>query len=57
MNMKLQIALVSCTQSDGTPFPHNSVQEEDLEELCMGLGKAHTEGVLWIMEIEVVITF
>ena len=51
------ICILVATQSDGTPFPHYSFQEEDLMELCMGLGQAHMDCVLWLWEPKAVITF
>ena len=49
--------ILVATQSNGTPFPHDSFQDEDLVELCVGLGQAHSDGMLWLLETEVVITF
>ena len=40
------ICTLVATHGKGTPFPHDSFQEEDLVEFCMGLGQAHLEGVL-----------
>ena len=40
-----------------TLFPHDSFQEQDLVELCVGIGQAHPEGVLWLSETAAVITF
>ena len=51
------ICILVATQGDGTPFPHDSFQEEGVVELCMGLGQAHPEGVLWVSETEVVLAF
>ena len=35
------ICILVATQGNGIPFPHDSFQEEDLVELCVGLGR-HT---------------
>ena len=45
------ICILVATHGDGTLFSHDSFQEEDLVELCMGLGQAHLEGVLWILTL------
>ena len=51
------ICILVATHSNGTPFTHNSFQEEDLVELCVGLGQAHPESVAWILETEAVLVF
>ena len=51
------ICILVATHGNGTPFSPDSFQEEDLVELCMGLGQAHPDGVLWILETEVLLTF
>ena len=33
-------------RDDGTPFDVNSIQEEDIIELCVEVGQTHPEGVL-----------
>ena len=35
------ICILVAIQDDGTPFSHDSFQEEDLVELCIGLAQAH----------------
>ena len=45
------------TQGDGTPFSPDSFQEEDVVELCVGLGQAHPEGVLWLSDTKMVLMF
>ena len=45
------------TRGDGTPFDTSSIQEEDVIEICIWLGHAHPEGVLWYSAIESVILF
>ena len=35
------ICILVATHGDGTPFYPESLQEEDLGELCMGLGQTH----------------
>ena len=51
------ICILVATQGHGTLFPPNSLQMEDLVKLCVGLGQAHAEGVLWPSETKVVLTF
>ena len=51
------ICILVATQGDGTPFPHDSFQEEDFVELCMSLGQVHLEGVLWVSQTKAVLTF
>ena len=51
------ICILVATQGDSTPFPHDSFQEEDLVELCIGLSQTHPEGVLQLLETEAVLTF
>ena len=49
--------ILVATQNHGTPFPHDSFQEEDLVELHVGLGQEHPEGVLQLSDTKVVIAF
>ena len=55
--------IVNCTcilvasQSNGTLCPHDSFQEEDLVELCVGLGQVQLGGVLQLSETEALIAF
>ena len=51
------ICILVATCVDGTLFSPDSFQEEDLIELCMGLGQAHLEGVLQILQTEAVLAF
>ena len=51
------ICILVATQGDGTSFPHNSFQEEDLGGLCKCLGQACPESVLQLSETEVVLKF
>ena len=48
---------LAATQGDGSPFHHDSFEEEDLVELCISLDQAHLEGVLWLSDPEVVLVF
>ena len=52
-----RICILLATHGDGTPFFHASFQEEDLVEICMGLGQAHLDDVLQISETKVLLTF
>ena len=45
------------THGNGTLFSHDSFQEEDLVELCIGLGQAHPDGVLQISETKALLAF
>ena len=49
--------ILVATHGNGTPFSHDSFQEDDLIELCMGLGQANLEGELWFLETKVVLLF
>ena len=51
------ICILVATQDNGTLFPHDSFQEVGLVELCISLGQAHLEGVLWLLETEGALTF
>ena len=51
------ICILVATHGDGTSFSHDSFQEEDLVELCMGLGQAYPEGVLLISETKILLKF
>ena len=51
------ICILVATHGNGTPFSQDSFQEEDLVELCMGLGQTHQEGVLWLSETKEVLMF
>ena len=44
-------------QGNGTLFCPDSFQEEDVVELCIGLGQVHLEGVLWLSDTEMVLAF
>ena len=51
------ICILVATQGNGTPFPHDSFQEEDVVELCMGFGQENLEGVLWLSKTKAVLAF
>ena len=51
------ICILVATHGDGTPFSHDFFQEEDLVDLCVGLGQAHMEGMLQISETEAHLVF
>ena len=38
------IYILVATHGDGTPFSHDCFQEEDLVDLCMGLGQEYLSG-------------
>ena len=50
------ICILAATQGDSTPFHPDSFQEEEVE-LCIGLGQAHPECVVWLSDTETVIAF
>ena len=41
------MCVLTIARGDGTLFDSNSVQEEDVVELCVSGGQAHPKGVLW----------
>ena len=51
------ICILAATLGDGIPFYPDSLQEEDVVKLCMGLGQAHLEVVLWLSDTETVLAF
>ena len=51
------ICILVATHGDGIPFLPNSFQEEDLVELCMHMGQAHPDGVVWILETKALLAF
>ena len=63
LTLSNQLEIVNCicilvaTQGDGTPFSPDSFQEEDMVELCIGLGQAHPEVVLWLLNTKMVLMF
>ena len=42
---------------DGTPFDADSLQEEDVVELCVSVGQADPKGVLWLLMMKSVVAF
>ena len=44
-------------QGDATPLVPISFGEEDVIELCIGLGQEHLEGVLWLLDTKMVLAF
>ena len=51
------ICILVATHGNGTLFPHDSFQEQELVELCVGLGQVHLVGVLQILEMEALLPF
>ena len=51
------ICILAATQGDGTSLCPDSFQEENIVKLCIGLGQAHPEGVLWLLDTEIILTF
>ena len=51
------ICVLTIARGDGSPFDASPLQEEDIVELCIGIGQAHPDGVLWLSVMESVIVF
>ena len=51
------MCVLTITSSDGTLFDANSLQEEDVVELCVGMEQAHPKGVLQLLAMELVVAF
>ena len=51
------VCVQTIARGDGTLFDESSLQEEDIVELCVKVGQAHPECVLWVSAIELVIVF
>ena len=51
------ICVLTITRDDGTPFDTDSLWKEDILELCINLGQAHPKGMLWLLAMELVVTF
>ena len=51
------ICVLIIARGDGTLFDANSLQEEDIVELCVGMGQAHPDDMLWLMGMESVMAF
>ena len=51
------MCILAATQGKGTLFHSNSFQEEDIVELCIGLGQAHPEDVLQLSDTKMVLAF
>ena len=51
------ICVLTIARGDGTPFDADSLLEEDIIKLCVGMGHAHPNGILWLMATESVIAF
>ena len=49
------ICIMVTTWANGTPLGPTSFREEDLIELCVGLGQEHLEGVLQLLDTEAVL--
>ena len=51
------MCVLTIARGDGTLFDANSLQEDNIVELCVGVGQAHPEGVLWLLMTELVVVF
>ena len=49
------ICVLTIARGDGTPSDANSLQEEDIAELCVGMGQVHHDGVPQLLVMESVI--
>ena len=48
---------LAATQGDGPLLYPDSFQEKHIVKLWIGLGQAHLEGVLWLLDTETVLAF
>ena len=51
------ICVLTIARGDGSLFDADSLQEEEVVELCVGMGQVHLNGVLWLSVTESVIAF
>ena len=51
------MCILAIARGDGTQFDANSIQEEDIVELCFEVGQAQPKGVLQLLATELVIAF
>ena len=51
------MCILAIARGDGTPLGATSVQEEDIVELFVKVGKTHPKGVLQLSVMELVIVF
>ena len=51
------ICVLTFARGDGTLFNANSLLEEDIIKLCVGMGQAYPDGVPWLTVMESVIVF
>ena len=51
------ICVLTIARGDGTPFDADSLLEEDIINLCVGMGQVHPDGILWLTPMELVIAF
>ena len=51
------ICVLTIARGDGTLFDADSLQEEDIVELCILMGQVHPVGVLQLMVMELVVAF
>ena len=52
-----QICMLVATHANGTSLHSTSFHQEDTVVMCEGLGQECPKGVLWFMEMEMVLTF
>ena len=51
------ICILAATKGDGTLLHSDSFHEEDIVKLCIGLDQVYPEGVLWLLDTEMVLAF
>ena len=51
------ICVLTATQDNDTALHPGSFQEKDIVKLCIGLGQVHLEGMLWLSDTKMVLTF
>ena len=51
------MCILTIARGDGTLFDADSLQKEDVVELCFDVEQAHLKAVLLILAMELVVTF
>ena len=57
IDIRNQICILVTTQGDSTPLGPSSFKEEDVVRLCIKLGQKHPEGVLQLLDTDVLLAF
>ena len=56
-NFANHICVLTIARGDGTLFNADSLLEEDIVKLCVGMGQVHPDGIVWLTAMELVIAF